>query len=171
MGLVSSPAFLAIYLAIIIFLPFPFSEINILASALVLALLITNSGGVVWWSLALYFVFDWYTVGPFGVVLFAGVLTTLMLVWMYRSLLTNRGVWSAALLTIFFIFLFRILYTIIFLLVAHGNWTSTPPVLSGIFVEMSITTLFVSLVYVLLSRLIPVLKVTHTHHRTSYVRD
>lgn len=168
----SAPVLLVLHFAAIIFLPYPFSEINILAAAVILALLITESGAVVWWALALFCLLDWYTVGPFGIVLSAGTLATLLLIWLYRGLLTNRGVWSVALLTAVFVVLFRILYTG-GLLMVHGydRLGILSPLWWSAVVELLATTVFVSFAYFILALIVPALKVTHTKRTNLYARD
>lgn len=168
----SLPLLLMMHLAIIVFLPYPFSEINILAAAIVTRLLITESGEVVWWAFGLFYLLDWYTVGPFGVVLSAGVLTTLLLVWLYRGILTNRGVWSAAILSSVFVALFRLLYTIgLFLSHRTAQLYNWPLLARSALLEMLTTTLFISLIYFALAQFLPALKVTHTKRTNVYTRN
>lgn len=167
-ALILAPILLLLQMTFIVFLPFPFSEINIFAAAVVISLLITESGSIVWWAFALFTLLDWYTVGPFGVVLSAGVLATLFLVWLYRDLLTNRGLLSAAILAAAYVAMFRVLYTVFLAVVRGFGVAGVMPLLNSAMVELLITTAFVGVVYFIVARIVPALKVTHTKRNTLY---
>src|SRR3989338_592497 len=169
--LLAVPLLFFLHVAVIIFLPYPFSEINVLATAVVMAVIITESGAVVWWTFCLFYLFDWYTVGPFGLVLSAAVLAALVLFWLYRGILSNREFWSAAILVAVFLIFFRIFSAGFFWLRAVDQSGLIASLYRSVTVEIFVTSSFVSVWYLLLARFLPSLKVTHAKRINLYAKN
>lgn len=170
--LISLPLVLGLE-ALVLRLPAPFSQINIPIIFLSISLLIFKSGGIVWYAAALYTMLDMYTATPFGLVLLVGTLAMLVVLWLYRAVITNQGILAAALVTATLVSLFNIFYacarlfmSIFFDLPFFGAaWFA-------LFVtELVCTVLTVVILYAILSKIIPALKVTHARSGPVYVRD
>lgn len=146
-------------------LPYPLSSFNSFVFALIFALLIWESGGVVWFAALLYAIVDWYTATPYGLVVISNTLAMLVVLWFYRSFFTNRSPVAAgalaALLTVSRIFLYALGYFGLSFLPG----VQSPPItflLTELVSEVGVTSVVVFVVYVGISRLVPALKVTHT---------
>ncbi len=157
--------------SILVLLPAPFNNISLPVIALSLGLLIWKSGVIVWYAAALFAMLDWYTATPYGLVLYAGTLAMLVVIWLYRAVITNQGVLAAALVAFTITSFFQLFYalgraglslvtdTVVF---PGAAWLST--YVAQVLITVPVTVLL----YVVLARLIPVLKVTHTHRSTLY---
>ena len=92
-------------------LPYPFSTINVLIILIVISILVTESGTVVWLSFFSYFIIELYSqMTPFGVVLLAGTLSTLLAFWLYKHIITNRSWYSSLALIAVTLFFYRLIY-------------------------------------------------------------
>lgn len=92
-------------------LPRPISNLNIFVLALIIWLFIFETGYSVWISFFMHFILELYvTSTPFGVVLTAGTASMLIVYWLYHQIIVNRTWYGCAVLTFFFIILFRIIY-------------------------------------------------------------
>lgn len=153
--------------SLVVLLPEPLRYINVAAIVLTLTLLAQKNGAIVWYAAALYAVWDFYTATPYGLVLFAGTLAMLTTLWLYRAVITNQGVISAALVSGIFLVVFNAWYLLGRLLFVHSgsavnlslvNW------LSLLTSQMGATVVTTVCLYFLAVRLIPGMKATHTHH-------
>ncbi len=166
--LVLAPLIILITLAlqsVILLLPYPLSSFNVVIFVLIFALLIWESGNIVWFTAVLYGIIDWYTATPYGLILIASVLAMLTVLWFYRSFFTNRSPVSAAALTAFF----SVARFIYFAIGFYGLSFLTkldPPAFSVLFTtmltEVLVTSPLVFMVYLGVRQLVPALKVTHT---------
>lgn len=101
-----------IHMAFLYLFPYPLNKINVIFMFLVLAMLWTDSGIVVWVSFLLHFFIELYALTPFGIVLFSGTIATLMLFWLYRNVFINRSFVAVVSLSAAAILLYRFLYTL-----------------------------------------------------------
>lgn len=95
-------------------LPFPFSKVNIIFVFLIITMLRTNSGFVVWLSFLIHLFIELHSVTPFGVVILSSTLSILFTYWFYQTIFTNRSLYATIGLSIVSLLLYRVLY--IFLL-------------------------------------------------------
>ncbi len=132
-------------------LPHPYQLANVLMAGLVLMLMATNSGKVVWIAAALYWCLELYTVTPFGVVLIAGTMGMLITYWLYQSLITNRTLPAVGALVATGLVSYRTGYTIGILLVGQAptDWGAYATTLAW---ELVMTILFTTVMFVILRR-------------------
>lgn len=141
-----------LHVSLLFFLPEPFNKINTIIIALVMMLLTTDSGSVIWFAAFLYFCLELYTVTPFGIVLAAGTISLLVLVWLYRAFFTNRSVVSAAALAGVGLLLYRAFYSIGLLFISSSwQWRSLLTVYGW---EVLVTVPTAAVVYFLWSRIL-----------------
>jgi len=149
----------------VVLLPYPLSAFNVAVFALIFALLIWESGGVVWFAATLYAVMDWYTVTPYGLLLISSTLAMLTVLWCYRSFFTNRSPIAAGALSVL-LSTTRLLYYGVGYYVLSFLSNSPGPTLSflvtALVVEVLITSPIVFIMYLGVRRLVPALRVTHT---------
>lgn len=93
-------------------LPFPLDKINVIFGCVVLMLLLRRSGLVVWLSFFLHYLIELYSTTPFGVVLFSGTISTLLLYWLSKEVFSSPRPLVALGIGSFGIILYRIIYTI-----------------------------------------------------------
>ncbi|MBI2436134.1 MAG: hypothetical protein HYV41_00080 [Candidatus Magasanikbacteria bacterium] len=103
-------------------LSFPFNTLNISFVFLILLLISTHSGKVVWLSFITHLLFDIYSASTFGIFLCAGTMTMLIEYWLYQDLFTNKSVWTLIAMTASGLVIFRILYTLGILFTEEILW-------------------------------------------------
>ncbi len=99
---------IALSLVLSFFVSFPFSMVNLIFASIILILLWSNSGGVVWLTCALHFCLELFSVFPFGVILISSTMSILITYWLYQNFFTNRSIYSTIFLTIISLSLYRI---------------------------------------------------------------
>ena len=169
-AMVSLPLILGLQ-SLLLELPAPFRNISVPLLVLSLGLLVWKSGVIVWYAAALYGILDWYTATPYGLVLYSGTLAMLAVVWLYRAVITNQGILAAALVTAALTTFFNLFYAFGRALLSVVNDTVSFPGAAWLTTYLSqllITVLTAVLVYLVLARIIPALKVTHTRHPGLY---
>ncbi len=154
--LVALVMIVALDIGLVYVVPYPYNKTNLLMAFLVIMLMVSESGKVVWLSFILHFFIELYALTPFGVVLFSGTSSMLVLFWMYKSIVTNRTFVAATLLSSLAIVLYRLSYSV--LLVVSNLFASTGAVAwHPLFViygwELLFTVSFTSLLYIIVSRL------------------
>lgn len=144
-----------LHLGLSLLLPYPLSKINIIFAILILVMLWSESGLVVWISFFIHFLIELFASTPFGVILFSGTISILIGFWLYRSLYTDRS-WYAALTLCFTTLL---LYRIFYLLGLFFSKTMIKDLyipLKLIFItsgwEFLFTALFVAIFYFIMSK-------------------
>ncbi len=151
--------------AVFLALPYPLSSFNVVVFALIFALLIWESGGVVWFAALLYAIIDWYTATPYGLILISSTLAMLTVLWFYRSFFTNRSPIAAGALAVMLTVSRLIYYVIGYYLLSVLSIVQSPPftpIMTALVAEVLITGPLVFVVYLGISRLVPALRVTHT---------
>lgn len=98
--------------------PYPFDRINILFIYLLLYLLLTQSGQVVWLAFFTHIFIEVFPSNTFGVTLMSSSLAILLSYWFHMYYITNKKWYGATALMIFTLFSYRILYSL-FLFLAH----------------------------------------------------
>jgi hypothetical protein len=93
-------------------LPWPFSHIHGLTLSLLLYLLYTESGRVVWLAFFSNFILEFFSATPFGILITAGTVSTLIVYWMYLHFFTNHSWYTAMAVTTIALLLYRILFLI-----------------------------------------------------------
>lgn len=149
----------------VLFLPYPLNAFNVAAAALIFALLIWESGGVVWFAAVLYAAIDWYTATPYGLILISSALAMLTVLWCYRSFFTNRSPVAAGALAALFTTSRIVYYGLGYYALSFLPSVQSPPfgsLLVALTMEVLITSPIVFMVYLTVSRLVPALRVTHT---------
>lgn len=140
------------------FFPYPFNKINMLFLCLFIFLLLTHSGMVVWVSFFAHWLIELYPSGPFGVVFISATLSFLAVYWISESII-SRQTWigSVALLAMSLI-LFRILYTVLFMLFQQSTDMAWFSLLTLYMWEFLLTTFCLFIVYPILLMVFPQLQ-------------
>ncbi len=89
-------------------LPFPLSNFNIIFTVLILFMLFSQKGSVVWMAFFTHLCIELYSVSPFGIVLFSSTLSILFMFWLSQYFFTNRSWYSSIILTFLSLTLYRI---------------------------------------------------------------
>lgn len=91
-------------------LPYPFYNINLLASSLILAFLITSKEKTWFLSLVMGFLLDIFSFHVFGSSVFSLFLSAVIIYFILENILTNRSLYSFLLLVLIGIIMETILY-------------------------------------------------------------
>jgi len=105
-------------------LPQPFSNINIIFLILIIIMMARDSGLVVWISFFIHFFIELYSSTPFGLILFSGTISILIIFWLYKNIFTNRSWYSAMALSVLALLLYRLLYLSVLTLLQLFELTS-----------------------------------------------
>lgn len=89
------------------FLPYPFSTINIVFASLILFMILSQSGTIVWMAFFTHFCIELYSVTPFGIILFSSTMSLLFTFWLFQYVLSNTSWYSAIFLTFFALLFYR----------------------------------------------------------------
>ena len=136
-------------------LPYPWSKVNLILTALILVMMWRNTGLIVWIAFFAYFFIELYTTTPFGVVLFSGTISILLTYWLYKHWFTNRSWYSATALCFFSLTIFRLIYMVclvllgIFDLITFIPWTK---IITTWLWEIALTLPLMAITYFILSR-------------------
>ena len=103
---------LVLHFSIAYTLPYPYDKINVLFIYLVFYLLWTKSGSVVWVAFLTHIFIEVFPSSAFGVTLLSSSLAFLLSYWLSTYYITNKKWYGATTLTIFTLFMYRILYSI-----------------------------------------------------------
>lgn len=145
-----------LHMAVSYIAPFPLDKINVIFGALILFILFNKSGVVIWISFLLHHLVELYAISPFGIVLFAGTISTLIIYWLSRNLFTNPRPIVAIGITALGLIIYRGMYVISLIILytlSQGGYTIglKPEVFVIYMWEMLFTILLVSLLYFLIS--------------------
>lgn len=99
-------------LLLINILPIPFMFIDVCMLFFVISIMRGAKGGIVWFAFAVYMIIDMLATSAFGTELIAGVFSVLGVFWFFEEVFTNLSIWTAGILTIFGMTVFRILYVL-----------------------------------------------------------
>jgi hypothetical protein len=137
-------------------LPFPFSSINSILAISLLYLLLRENGAVLWFSISCFYILDILNETTFfGIIFLSGSLSIYFSIILYQYVFTNRSWYSATVLGILSVLIYRILYLILLYFattlkfLTYINWQ---PLLFIFFWELLTTTFFVTIFYIGLKR-------------------
>ncbi|GEM_PF-1964165 len=99
--------------------PSIFTHIDIIMLFFVLCIMRGARGGIVWFAFFTYMILDMLTAHAFGIELIAGVLSVLGVYWFFEDVFTNLSIWTAGILTVFGMVVFRVLYMVLGVLFAR----------------------------------------------------
>lgn len=116
---------LASHIFVVNFLPFPFSNINIIFSLSLLILTISPSSKALWLALITSYISELFSSIPFGVGTAALFISLLIINWFQLNILTNRSVYMIFLSATLGIALYRSLFVL--LLTVHNYFYNLPP--------------------------------------------
>jgi len=146
-------AIVTIHLGIVYVLPFPWNKINVIISAIVLSLLIFESGVSVWVTFFVHLFVEVFAPQPFGIIIFSSTIAMLCVYWLYRYLFTNRSLYSVIVVTAVALIFYRVLYTTLLMFLSLWRTDIDIPFgnLSILYTwELILTTLFSAFLYGLL---------------------
>jgi len=105
-------------------LPYPYDKINILFIYLILYLLWTKSGGVVWVAFLTHILIEAFPSSAFGVTLLSSSVAFLVSYWLSVYYITNKKWYGATTLMIVTLFTYRVLYSIFLFLAQRFDSSS-----------------------------------------------
>ncbi|PJA89776.1 MAG: hypothetical protein CO137_02430 [Candidatus Magasanikbacteria bacterium CG_4_9_14_3_um_filter_32_9] len=110
--------FLIFFLHSFIFLalPFPFYQINLVFIVVVLMVIWYEAGWVVWYAFLLFLLLDFYSALPFGITLFSGTMSALIIFYLYLNIFTNKSWYGVLALAFLGLIVFRFIYIILIFL-------------------------------------------------------
>ncbi|MBD3311725.1 MAG: hypothetical protein GF349_04535 [Candidatus Magasanikbacteria bacterium] len=133
-------------------LPYPWSKINIIFAALILLMVWWESGFIVWVAFLSFFIIELFAVTPFGLILFSSTVSILISYWFYQLIFTNQSWYTAISLSFFSIFLYRLIYIIILLMLIFFGFDINYPQSQFYYIllwEMILTCALVGIIYLL----------------------
>jgi len=149
---------LFIHHAAVYLLPHPLNNINIIFIAVILFMIKRETGLSVWLACILHFFIELYSITPFGLILFPGVISAVFAYILYANVFTNKSWYSAVALTVSALIIYRLLYTIIFWLVefsAGRSGSIRSFLLINYMWELALTGVVVGAAVYLLSKVMP----------------
>lgn len=142
-------------IALSLILPYPFSKVSLFFAGLIIWLLWSAKGYVVWLAFFASFIIELYSALPFGIILFSATAAMLFGFWLYRQIFTNRSWYAALAISLIILGLYRLLYILCLIVLKIFRFEIIIPwqTLSIIILwEMFFTTILVSLLYFIISR-------------------
>ncbi len=91
-------------------LPGVFTYIDILMLFFVIVIMRGARGKIVWFAFSIYMILDILASQPFGIQLCAGVFSVLGVFWFFEEIFTNLSIWTAGILTVFGMTVYKLLY-------------------------------------------------------------
>ena len=158
---------IALNISVSYLLPYPFSKINIIFFFLIILMMARDSGLIVWISFFTHFFVELYSSTPFGLILFSGTISILIIFWLYKNIFTNRSWFSATILTVLSLLLYRILYSFIFILLQWFDLTKFTLEKNAFLIfgwEVLLTCLLTAFVYFTLSHFFRSFKASPIEH-------
>ena len=148
-------------------LPYPYSKINIIFIALLIIMMWSDSGTVIWISFFSHFFIELFSTTPYGIILFSSTIAWLFCFWLYKNFFTNRSWYSATALMFFVLICYHLFYAIILLVTQIFGLTGDIS-WSSLFVtagwEILFSVILMSIIYFILSIFIKKLSATTIEH-------
>lgn len=142
-------------IALSLVLPYPFSKVSLLFAGLIIWLLWSAKGNVVWFTFFVSFITELYSALPFGIILFSSTAAMLFGLWLYRQIFTNRSWHAALVISVIILGFYRLFYIFGLVVLRIFNFDIIIPwqaLFVTVFWEILFTTILVSLFYLILSR-------------------
>ena len=102
-----------LHFAVTFILPYPWSNINIVFALIVIIMFGWRINLAIWFTFFFYFIIEQFLTTPFGAALCAGVISVMIIGWLYENFFTNKSWHSAAVLSASAVLVYRILYFLI----------------------------------------------------------
>jgi len=136
-------------------LPFPYSKLNILFAIIILLMLWSDSGLIIWITFFSHLFIELFSTTPFGVILFSSTIGILISFWLFKHTFTNRSLLATLAMSSIALILYRLIYILLlYLTKLFGIIPDIPWQL--IFItflwEFLFTTTLVAIFYIILSR-------------------
>ena len=109
---------LTAHIFVVNFLPFPFNQINITFSLLLLLLTTGSNKKIIWLGLIVSYFSELLNGAPFGVGMAATIVSLLAINWFQLNILTNRSGYMVFLSLLLGVALYRILF-VVFLMISR----------------------------------------------------
>jgi len=107
---------------------YPFNQVNIIFVGLILFLVWTQSGAVVWISFFAHFIIELFSHTPFGIVLFSATMAALCAFWVFQYVVTNKSIIATVVLSGLIVLCYRLIYSILLLLTSVFSSYQAPAV-------------------------------------------
>ena len=145
----------AINIGLSYILPFPYSKLNILFAVIIILMLLSDSGLIVWITFFSHLFIELFSTTPFGVIIFSSTISILVAFWLYKHIFTNRSLLATIALSSFALIFYRLIYILLLAITRlFGIRTEIPWQL--IFItflwEFLFTTTLVAIFYFILSK-------------------
>ncbi len=136
--------------------PYPLNKMNIVFASVIIYLLFNKSGAVVWISFMLHYLVELYSVTTFGIILFSGTVSILIVYWLSKNIFTNPRLIVAVGLCAMGLLLYRVISACLVLLLylfSRGSYDTglVPGAVALYMWELLFTTMFVSALYAIIS--------------------
>lgn len=156
--IITAVVLLLLHYSISYILPWPWNNFNILFLAIVLFIMGWESESAVWLGFILHFFIELYSITPFGLVLFSSTISIFATYKLYILFFTNRSWYSALALSASAILIYRIIYTILFIILEFSQ--DSLDIVIGVMLlpylmELVLTSITAGIVIFILSRTIP----------------
>lgn len=149
-------------------LPSIFVYIDIVMLFFVLCIMRGVGGGIVWFAFFTYMILDILTAHAFGIELVAGVMSILGIYWFFEDVFTNLSIWTAGILTLFGMMVFRLLYILFGFLFSLVFDTYSFSVSGGLFQDAGLEVVSTAIVSVPLYAIVIKVVNTWTKERIRY---
>lgn len=140
-------------------LPFPYNSVNIVFASLILFMVLSESGTIVWMAFFTHLCIELYSVSPFGIILSTSTLSILFTYWLFQFFFTNRSWYSTIFLTFLALFFYRSFSLLLLLIINFLTKEGSIP-WSNIIVLSAWELLFTECIVILGYGLIPKLRKT-----------
>jgi hypothetical protein len=145
-----------------------FGRIDVLMIFFVISIMRGASGWIVWFAFITYALLDMLTAHAFGVEMVAGMMSVLGVYWFFEDVFTNLSIWTAGILVLFGMTIFRIGYIVLGALFSYlpgaPAFSFSWNLLQGAGIEIVSTALVAVPVYAIVIKLIN----TWTRERIRY---
>lgn len=98
-------------------LPFPFNTLNIIFASLVLYMVFSESGSVVWMAFFTHFCIELYSVSSFGIILLSSTLSILFTYWFFQFVFTKKSWYSIPFVAFLSLALYRAISLLLLVLI------------------------------------------------------
>lgn len=132
---------------------YPFSIINIIFAVLIIIMMWCEHGIVVWLAFCAHLFIELFAVTPFGIILLSSTLGMLAGYWLYTNIFTNKSWYTAIVMTLITITIYRTVYIVLYLLYLFLNSLIMPNAFffSIFFWEIILTSLSVGIIFIMIS--------------------
>lgn len=139
----------------VFFLPFPLNTINIFYIFFILYIIGWERGLIIWLSFLVFYVFELYSIAPFGFIIYPGLISVVAVYIFYMNVFTNRSWYTSIALSLIGVATNRIIYLFLIYIINYSSGISKI-VLRNFFVdifwELLLTACTTGIIFLILSK-------------------